>query len=144
MKKILCVAGSALRLSAPGLSAPGLSALGLSALGLAILLMSFPDIASAAQAESPSPATKPAAQATKPAPAKKSAHAKKPASIFAKVDCSQFTRNPNGSWKSARHAMIGKTEIDATTFGRHIMMFGNEDLADVLDAKCGGGAAAAQ
>lgn len=137
MKKNLCVARPALRLST---------------LPLAILLMSLPILASAALAETPAPDKKPAAQSDKPAPAgkpaqksahaKKSAHVKKPASIFAKVDCSQFTRNPNGSWKSGRHAMVGKTEIDATTFGRHIMMFGNEDLADVLDAKCGGGTAA--
>ena len=67
----------------------------------------------------------------------KPAGAKKSGSIAAKVECGDFTKNSDGSWTSARHAKVGKLEIQSTTFGRHVMMFGSEDLADVLDAKCG-------
>jgi len=65
------------------------------------------------------------------------AGAKKTASIAAKVNCGDFTKNPDGSWTSARHAKVGKLEIQSTTFGKRVLMFGAEDLADVLDAKCG-------
>jgi hypothetical protein len=67
----------------------------------------------------------------------KPATAKKSTSIASKVECGDFTKNPDGSWTSARHAKVGKMEIQSTTFGRRVMMFGSEDLADVLDAKCG-------
>jgi hypothetical protein len=69
--------------------------------------------------------------------AKPTTGAKKTASIAPKVDCGEFTKNPDGSWTSARHAKIGKLEIQSTTFGKRVMLFGREDLADVLDAKCG-------
>jgi hypothetical protein len=67
----------------------------------------------------------------------KPATPKKSGSIASKVECGDFTKNPDGSWTSARHAKVGKMEIQSTTFGRRVMMFGSEDLADVLDAKCG-------
>jgi hypothetical protein len=67
----------------------------------------------------------------------KPATTKKSTSIASKVECGDFTKNPDGSWTSARHAKVGKMEIQSTTFGRRVMMFGSEDLADVLDAKCG-------
>jgi len=58
--------------------------------------------------------------------------------LAAQIKCEDFKRNPDGSWVSGPHAMIGTNHFSSSAFGAHAFNLGGADLAVVLDRKCAG------
>jgi hypothetical protein len=56
------------------------------------------------------------------------------------IDCSQFKRNPDGTWTSGAAAKIvtytHTIPFAGITFGKRDIVINGEDIADVLEAKC--------
>jgi hypothetical protein len=57
--------------------------------------------------------------------------------LAAKLDCADFTKNPDQTWTAHANAKIDGRDFGGEKFAVHGMMIKNADVATVLNQKCG-------
>jgi hypothetical protein len=55
--------------------------------------------------------------------------------LAAKLDCADFTKNPDHTWTAHANAKIDGRDFGGEKFGVHGMMIKNSDVATVLNQK---------